>query len=251
MSIKIMDSIVDAHIHVWTSDFERYPLARGFVKEDLWLPCFTPEDYFEYSRQMGKVRINLVQMTWYGLDHGYILDLIAGNPKTFVGTGVVPAVSDVALPDAGKTMVSLSEGGIYAFRIRGGQSREEFGDISRWLDYPGYEKMFVTAAMHNLALSFLMSVDDLPALDQMCARHPEAPVILDHVCGVRIRNGIFPQDQLEKLCSMARHKRVMVKLGPFQALGNGNPPYLELLALVDKDVRQQGGLLFMPLFMMR
>ena len=59
-------NIVDAHIHVWSSDFDRYPLAPGFTPADLWLPSFTPDDHFAYSRKVGKVRINLVQMTWYG-----------------------------------------------------------------------------------------------------------------------------------------------------------------------------------------
>ena len=97
MGINIQDRVIDAHIHVWTNDFESYPLAPGFDPSDLWLPSFTPAQHFEYSRSVGKVRINLVQMTWYGLDHSYIIDLIANDPDTFVGTGIVPAVTDVSL----------------------------------------------------------------------------------------------------------------------------------------------------------
>ena len=59
--------------------------------------------------------MNLVQMTWYGLDHSYIADLIAQDPQTFVGTGMVSAVSDVRLPDPDKAMVALAARGIYAF----------------------------------------------------------------------------------------------------------------------------------------
>ena len=81
-----------------------------------------------------------------------------------------------------------------------------------------------------------MGTDDLPALDRMCTRYPETPVILDHVCGARIREGVFPEEQVEKLCGMAQHKRVMVKLGPFQALGDGKAPYLDLLPLIERVV---------------
>ena len=154
-------------------------------------------------------------MTWYGLDHSYIIDLIANDPDIFVGTGIVPAVTDVSLASPDKTMVALSHRGIYAFRVRGGKSaRMPIGDVTRWLDYPGYEAMFAAGAAHNLALSFLMGLDDLPDLDRMCTRFPETPVILDHVCGVRIRDGSFPEEDIKTLCDMARHKRVMVKLGP-------------------------------------
>ena len=104
-----MPNLVDAHIHVWSSDHDRYPLAPGFTTEDLWHPSFTPDDHFAYSEQVGRVRINLVQMTWYGLDHSYIIDLIASDPDTFVGTGMVPAVSDVSLADPGRQRLPSTE----------------------------------------------------------------------------------------------------------------------------------------------
>ena len=231
-------TIVDAHIHVWTSDFDQYPLAPGFTPADLWLPSFTPDDHFAYSRNVGKVRLNLVQMTWYGLDHSYILDLIASDPETYTGTGIVPGVSDVSLADPGKTMLALAEGGIRAFRVRGGSTGRPtaFGRSDRWLDYPGYESMFRTGAEHNLALSFLMGLADLPGLIRLCRRFPETPVILDHICGVRIRDGVWPEGDIRTLCNMARYPRVMVKLGPFQALGDGEAPYLDLLPLIERIV---------------
>jgi predicted TIM-barrel fold metal-dependent hydrolase len=96
--------------------------------------------------------------------------------------------------------------------------------------------MFCAGAQHNLALSFLIGTDDLPELDRMCTRFPETPVILDHVCGIRIQNGVLPESELELLCRMAKHSRVMVKLGPFQALGDGKAPYLDLLPLIRRVV---------------
>ena len=96
--------------------------------------------------------------------------------------------------------------------------------------------MFAAGAEHDLALSFLMGPDDLPDLDRMCTRFPETPVILDHVCGIRIRAGVFPEEEVKALCRMARHKRVMVKIGPFQALGDGEAPYLDLLPLIRRVV---------------
>ena len=235
---EFTDRIVDAHIHVWSPDFETYPLAPGFTPNDLWRPSFTPDDHFTYSQQLGKVRLNLVQMTWYGLDHSYILDLIASDPETYTGTGIVPGIADVSLADPGKTMLALAARGIRAFRVRGGTTGRPttFGRASRWLDYPGYESMFKTGAEHNLALSFLMGLPDLPDLIRMCRRFPETPIILDHLCGVRIRDGGWPEYEIRALCNMARYPRVMVKLGPFQALGDGKAPYLDLLPLIQRVV---------------
>ena len=34
-------SFIDAHVHVWTDDFARYPLAPGYRVEDMKPPTFT------------------------------------------------------------------------------------------------------------------------------------------------------------------------------------------------------------------
>ena len=146
MTIDVRNKLVDAHVHVHSPDIERYPLAPGFTRGDLWYPSMTPDDYTRYGRRYGKVRANLVQPTWYGLDHSYIIDCIASAPDQYVGTGVVPAVSDVALPPPDRAMLRLSERGIRAFRIRGRSARADFGMGARWMDSPGYDAMFETAA---------------------------------------------------------------------------------------------------------
>ncbi len=117
-----MDRIVDAHVHVWSPDTAAYPLAPGFTADDLWLPSFTPEDHFRLSRSVGRVRMNLVQMTWYGLDHSYILDLVASDPETYAATGIVPALTDVSLPSPDRAMKALAAKGVRAFRVRGGSA---------------------------------------------------------------------------------------------------------------------------------
>ena len=218
--------IVDAHIHVWTDDFERYPLAPSVKVSDLWLPSFTPEEYFSYSRAVGDVRINVVQMIWYDVtDHGYILDLIESDPDTYSGTGVV-SVDD---PDPGRTMLELSRRGCCAFR----EPPSKF-------DHPALEKMFAVGADHDLALSFNMNVDLLPGLDQLCRQFPQTPVILDHVCHVGIREADYSEDDLEALLRFAEHERVMVKIGPLQALCSRQAPYLDALPLIQRVVEAYG-----------
>ena len=236
MTIDVRDKLVDAHVHVHSPDIERYPLAPGFERSDLWYPSMTPEDYAGYCRRYGTVRANLVQPTWYGLDHTYIIDCIASAPGQYVGTGVVPAVSDVSLPPPDRAMLSLSERGIRAFRIRGGSTRADFRRSTRWMDYPGYDAMFETAASHGLALSFLIGPDDLPEIDRMCSRYPDTQVVIDHVAGIRVREGRFPAEQVEALCRLARHREVTVKLGPFHVLSEQPPPFLDLLPLLRRVI---------------
>ncbi len=214
-------------------------MAAGFRKEDLWFPSFSIEELIALSRSAGISRMNLIQMTWYGTDHSYILDAIASSPSQFVGTGIVSAVTDVSLASPDRAMVALAEGGIYAFRIRGGSTRPPLGDGPQWMDHPGFEKMFIAGAEHNLALSFLMNPEDLPELDRMCSRHPECPVIIDHFCRIG-GSGEIIDVEVQALCRMARHKRVMLKIGAFYALGAKKPPYLDMLPLIERVVRAFG-----------
>src|ERR1700683_956744 len=55
-------NFIDAHVHVWTDDVAKYPLAKGFTKADMKPPVFTPEDLLQHARPSGVNRITLVQM---------------------------------------------------------------------------------------------------------------------------------------------------------------------------------------------
>jgi predicted TIM-barrel fold metal-dependent hydrolase len=217
--------IIDAHIHVWTADIKKYPLAPGFTKEDLWRPSFTPEEHFSYSRSVGAVRLNMVQMFWYGRDHSYILDLVASDPETYAASGLM----ELEDPEPERTMVALSQQRCFAFRLPASD-----------FDHPAMAKMFAVGAEHNLALSFNMGVDKLPAMERMCERFPQTPVILDHVCHVGIGEPNYTEEQIGALLRFAKHQKVMVKIGPLQGLGARQAPYLDLLPLLERVVGAYG-----------
>ena len=73
----------------------------------------------------------------------------------------------------------------------------------------------------------------------MCTKFPEAPVIIDHLCLIG-RKGIFAEDEMEALCQLARHKRVMIKVGAFYGLGAKMPPHLEMLPMIRRVVTAFG-----------
>ena len=103
------------------------------------------------------------------------------------------------------------------------------------MEHPGYGKMFSAGAEHNLALSFLMLPSDLPELDRMCTKFPETPIIIDHFCLIG-RNMMFVEEEIDQLLKMARHKKVMLKIGAFYAFGQKTPPYLDMLPLIERVV---------------
>jgi len=59
---------IDAHVHVWTPDTGKYPLAPGFKKENMKPASFVPEELFKHCKPAGVGRINLVQMSFYGFE---------------------------------------------------------------------------------------------------------------------------------------------------------------------------------------
>ena len=74
----------------------------------------------------------------------------------------------------------------------------------------------------------------------VCAtRHPDAPVIIDHICRIGV-SGKIEEDAVAALCKMARHRRVLLKVGAFYALGAKREPYTDLLPLIRRVVTAFG-----------
>src|SRR5262249_15881303 len=126
--------------------------------------------------------------------------------------------------------------GVRAFRIYPKLTNEP---VERWLRPEGYKKMFAAAARNNQALACLIGPDALPELDRMCTEFPDTPVIIDHLARIGVEDVIRDRD-VERLCRMAKHKKVMVKVGAFYALGKQKPPYTDLAPLIKKVVTAFG-----------
>lgn len=223
---------IDAHVHVWTPDITRYPLAPGFKKEDMKPVSFTPEELFKHCKPAGVGRINLIQMSYYGFDNSYMLDVIAKHPDMFVGTAVINPFGK----DPETQMGELAKKGVRAFRIYPKLTEES---IEKWLRPEGYKKMFAAGARNNQAMACLIGPDALPELDRMCKEFPDSPVIIDHLARIGTDGEIRAAD-VDRLCAMAKHKRVMVKIGAFYALGKKQSPYTDLAPLIKKVVAAFG-----------
>ncbi|MFO0878962.1 MAG: amidohydrolase family protein [Gemmataceae bacterium] len=227
-----MANFIDAHVHVWTPDTIHYPLARGFTKEDMKPASFTPEELFKHTKPAGVNRINLIQMSYYQFDNAYMLDMIRLHKGVFVGTAII----DPAGKDPAREMTDLAKQGVRGFRI---YPKITAAPIARWLQPEGFTKMFAAAARNNQALSCLIDPDALPEIDRMCKKYPGAPVIIDHMARIGVTGTVRDED-VQALCDLAKHKRVMVKIGAFYALGKKKAPYTDLGPLIEKLVRAYG-----------
>ena len=73
----------------------------------------------------------------------------------------------------------------------------------------------------------------------MCGKYPDTPVIIDHLARIGVGGAIRDKD-VDALCGLAKHKRVMVKVGAFYALGKGCPPYTDLAPMIRLVVKAFG-----------
>ncbi len=222
-----MMGYVDAHVHVWTDDFERYPFASGHSPEDAKPTTFHAEDILGHANPCGVDRIVLVQMSFYGNDNSYMLKVMGDHPGVFGGIGVVD--SSQGAPD--QQMKSLASQGVYGFRVA---PRDR--PVESWCDGEGFTSMFAAGTEDRLALCPLIRVEALPALRRRCEQFPETPIIIDHLCLVGGKDGVIDEADTAALCEMATYPQVMVKVSAFYALGAGKAPYHDMGDLIKRVV---------------
>jgi predicted TIM-barrel fold metal-dependent hydrolase len=186
------------------------------------VPHYGPETILGYATPEGVDRVVLIQMSFYGFDNRYMLDVIAAQPTVFRGVAVV----DHSRSDVAGEMRRLRPLGVRGFRIYG------LGDDhATWLDAPGYADMFACAAAEKMAICPLMGAAGLSALDRMCERFPDTTVVIDHFARIGTRNTFDPAE-IDALCRLSRHANVNVKASAFYALGKAAAPHTDLIPLI-------------------
>jgi len=218
---ELEQGAIDAHVHVWTPDTDKYPLAKGFSKDDMKPASFTPEELLRHARPCGVTRIVLIQMSFYGFDNSYMLDTMRRFPRVFSGVAVIDETDRPA-----ERMRELKKHGVRGFRIRPAGRPPE-----RWLDGPGMAAMWKCAAEEGLQMCHLIDADSLPAVDRMCGKFPETPVVIDHFARIGV-DGQIREGDLKRLCDLAKHRHVTVKVSAYYALGKKKMPYSDLAPMI-------------------
>ena len=214
---------IDAHVHVWTPDTQRYPLADGFLREKDMVPTsFTPTELFAHCRSQGVARIVLIQMSFYRFDNSYMLDVMAAQPGVFSGVAVV----DETKPDVVSEMKALALRGVRGFRVRASRELAE-----AWKTSQGMRKMWTHAAETGLAICPLADPDALPAIQAMCKEFPKTRVVVDHFARIGVSGSVLPEE-LEQLSRLSDFENTFVKTSAFYALGAKTPPYADLAPMI-------------------
>jgi predicted TIM-barrel fold metal-dependent hydrolase len=217
---------IDAHVHVWTPDVKRYPLASGFSRAQMSPRSFTPEELLAHARPVGVERIVLIQMNFYGFDNSYMLDMMRAHKGVFSGVAVIGEHA----ARVGETMRELKKQGVRGFRIHPGTQ-----PVEPWLASEGMAKMWELGAKENLAMCALVNPEALVLLDKMCQKFPDTPVVIDHFGRIGI-DGVIRDSDVANLCRFSRHKNTHVKVSAFYALGKKKAPYTDLAPMIRRLV---------------
>ena len=214
---------IDAHVHVWTPDTERYPISSDPVfKKHRTVESFTPEELFAHSRPQGVARVVLIQMSFYQFDNRYMLDCIAKHPGVFRSVAIV----DETKADVCDTMKTLAKQGVRGFRLYTDREKTE-----AWQHSDTMKKMWTCAADEGLAMCLLADPESLPAVQRMCGAFPKTRVVLDHFARIGMK-GAVQQGELDDLCRLADFEHTHVKTSAFYALGAKKAPYTDMAPLV-------------------
>jgi len=213
---------IDAHVHVWTSDVETYPLAPGYSTQQMEPPSFTAEELFAHSQPCGIDRVVLIQMSFYGSDNRYLLDTIARWPEVFRGVAVVHHERG----DLGDEMQRLRQGGVRGFRVY-----QLAAGASVPLDSTEYETLCGLAGDLGMAICPLLAPPLLPAVGRAAGRFPGTTFIIDHLARIGAGKAI-EQAETVALCALAGHPNCCVKVSAFYALGAARPPHDDLAPLI-------------------
>jgi predicted TIM-barrel fold metal-dependent hydrolase len=93
------------------------------------------------------------------------------------------------------------------------------------------QAMWAAGAKEGLAMCPLIGPEALQSIDRMCSKHPDTPVVIDHLARIGADGSIRDAD-VKNLCSLVRHRNVKVKLSAFYALGRKQAPYTDLVPLI-------------------
>lgn len=226
---NVSDGYIDAHIHVWTPDTKKYPLAKGFEKKNMQPPSFTPEELFAHCKPTGVKRIVLIQMSFYRFDNSYMLDMMKKHKGVFSGVAVIDEDDRPAA-----TMKLLAKQGVRGFRIR---PQDKAPD--KWLRGDGMKAMWQCGAEEGLAMCHLIDAKFLPSVDQMCVKYPATPVVVDHFARIGV-DGKIRKAELDDLCRLAKHKNVSLKISAYYALGKKKAPYKDLAPMIRRCLDAYG-----------
>ena len=215
---------IDAHSHIWSTDLTKYPLRDNQPVEALEPRSFTDEELMALAMPQGVGRVVLIQhYPHHGYDNSYLIDTWKKHPDRFRIVGQI----DAARPHVDQQMRDMLQTGVTGFRIG---PRDEQPD---WLAGDGMKLMWKTAAETRQSMCCLINPSNIAETAEWCVKYPDTPVVVDHFARIG-GDGTIRDRDVQDLCRLAKHKLVRIKISAYYAFGKKQPPYHDLVPMIQR-----------------
>jgi len=192
--------IVDTHVHVISSDQQKYPRRAGNLPE--WVQDLSGETLLALNHEAGVDRTVLVQgFGPYAYDNSYAADCAVQHPDRFACVSIVDQLQKNA---ADRLTYWAKERGACGARLI------TIAESEVMLDEPRALMLWERAAELDIPLCIMTRFHQVPRLPAMLERFPNLPVALDHLALPRLSEGP-PYAALKPLFELVRFPKLYLK----------------------------------------
>lgn len=207
--------VVDGHLHVWSLDTARYPLAPTAT----YVPTIPgdPDALLALMAASGVDRAVIVQPSCYGYDHTFVTETLRRYPGQFAAACLV----DPLAPDAPEQLAARHAEGYRGLRLN-----PSIGE-GTWLNDPFTAPIWEKAAELGMVISLLILPHQMTRAAEMIARYPEVPVIIDHLGKPDVTIG-EPEGVYADTLALAQYPNVSMKISGIPAASHEEYPHRDL-----------------------
>jgi predicted TIM-barrel fold metal-dependent hydrolase len=211
--------IVDAQVHIWGADTPERPWPPGRAHQAQKPYPVTADLVWQGMQAAGVDRAVLVPPSWEGDRNDLVLEAARRHPDRFAAMGRLA----VERPES-RTLVA-------GWRRQPGMLGLRFTfhtDLQRpWLTDGTADWLWPLAEQAGIPV-MIFPPGSLPAVDRIAERHPELPLVIDHLAiGTGVKGEAAFTD-LPALCALARRPNVAVKASALPCYSTEAYPFRDL-----------------------
>lgn len=218
--------IIDAHLHVWANDPERYPFNPKVAAPSLRADA---EFLLSCMDDAGVAGALIIQPIVYGFDHRCVTETLRTRATRFKGMCLI----DPQNADPVAELARWKSEGYIAVRVNPNLFPSETP-----LDSALGKRIFAAAGELRMPVGFLINADHFDAVSNLCDAYPDTVAVIDHFGHCRPSAGAEPA--FEALLAMSRHSNLHVKLSEFPRASFEEWPYADLHRWVYRLIESYG-----------
>jgi predicted TIM-barrel fold metal-dependent hydrolase len=223
--------IVDTHVHLFSPDLKRFPLAPNATYKPTPLPV---EEYVRFATGVGIDHAVIVHPEPYQDDYRYLEYCFSQEPRPgfFKGTCLFdPTAHDT--PDRIATLVGMNPKRIVALRIhethKPGTPSLTTGPIKdRDMTSPAMKTTWARCQQLGLAIQMHFLPWVAPQIGTLAAQFPDMPVILDHMG----RMGEGTAEEAAGVLKLAKLPRTYMKFASIASSSKEKYPFADVKPMV-------------------